>query len=57
MVAVHDHWPFLTLRLHVRLIVLTVVCCQFGIWQNTLGKDEFLGDGAGCEKPTHVGEV
>ena len=37
MVAVHDHWPFPTLRLHVPLIV---ICCQFGFWQDPPGQDE-----------------
>ncbi len=53
VVALHDHWPFPALWRHVVLIV----CCQFGVWQYSLGQDEFLGDGAGSEQSAHVGEV
>ena len=54
MAAVHDPRPSHELRLG---IVRILVCCQFSFWQDPLGQDEFLGNGAGSEQPTHMGEV
>lgn len=53
MVAFHDHRPFLAPWRDVVLIV----GCQFGIWQDALGQDEFLCDGTSSEQPTHLSEV
>ncbi len=52
VVAVHDHRPFTALLRHILLIR-----CEFGVWQDTLGEDEFLGHRMGREQPTHVGQV
>ena len=57
MAAVHDHGPLPALRPHVLLIVLVVICRQFGFWQDPLGQDEFLGDGPGSEQSAHTREV
>lgn len=57
MAAVHDHRSFPALRLHVLLLVMLVVCCLFGFWQDPLGQDEFLGGGPGRDQPAHTGGV
>jgi hypothetical protein len=56
VIAVYGQWSFPALRCHVILVVLIVVCRQFGFWQDPLGQDESSSAmaRAATSRPTRV---